>query len=260
MKTIPVTTGNPDTDIACREVDAAERSVLRRVLDRIADHCRARSLFVLHYCTGCGAIELPPSMTSRFDLERIGMQPMVTPRQADILLITGYLSVKTLKRVILTYEQMQAPKYVVGLGSCTINGGMYWHSYATIKQLGDYIPVDMYIAGCMPRPEAIQQLFLRLMEQIDRGEARAWEDYYRHYDHYLGEQQYLFGKDWQTPTDVVGEAQHYGLLSSGTLGPHTALMEEYVSYHRRYGVELRPELRPEPIEVAKHLNGAGGGK
>jgi NADH-quinone oxidoreductase subunit B len=135
---------DPDTTVACRNVDRDERSLLRKVLDKIADHCRARSLFVLHYCTGCGAIELPPSMTSRFDLERLGIQPMVTPRQADILLITGYLSVKTLKRVILTYEQMQSPEYVVGLGSCSINGGMYWHSYATIKQLGQYIPADIY--------------------------------------------------------------------------------------------------------------------
>jgi NADH-quinone oxidoreductase subunit B len=238
MNELPVA-ADPNTTLACREVGREERSLLRQVIDRIADHCRARSLFVLHYCTGCGAIELPPSITSRFDLERIGVQPMVTPRQADILLITGYLSVKTLKRVIMTYEQMQAPKYVIGLGSCTINGGMYWHSYATIKQLGHYIPVDTYIAGCMPRPEAIQQVFLQLMGMIDRGKARAWEDYYRCYDRYLGEQQRLFGREWQTPTDVVGEAVRYGLLGPSTLGQHTALLEEYAPYHEQFGAELR---------------------
>ena len=231
---------DPDYDIACREVDREERSLLGKVLDRIADHCRARSLFVLHYCTGCGAIELPPSMTSRFDLERIGMQPMVTPRQADILLITGYLSVKTLKRVIMTYEQMQGPKYVIGLGSCTINGGMYWHSYATIKQLDHYLPVDFYIAGCMPRPEAIQQVFLQLMESIDAGRARAWQDYYRRYDFYLANQQYLFGKDFHTPTDVVGEAKRYELLGSQTLGSHTALLGKYAPYHEELGVRITP--------------------
>jgi hypothetical protein len=128
---------------------------------------------------------------------------------------------------------------VIGLGSCTINGGMYWHSYATIKQLGLYIPVDTYIAGCMARPEAIQQMFLQLIGMIDRGEARAWEDYYRYYDRYLGEQQRLFGREWQTPTDVVGEAVRYGLLSPGTIGQHTALLEEYAPYHERFGAELR---------------------
>ena len=119
---VPVVTDQPET---CRVADAEEKSLLRKVMDNFADPCRSRSLFVLHYCTGCGAIELPPTITSRFDMERVGVSPMVTPRQADLLLITGYLSVKTLKRVILSYEQMQAPKYVVGFGSCTINGGMY---------------------------------------------------------------------------------------------------------------------------------------
>jgi len=236
-KTIPIES-DPNTEVACRDVGGEERSLLRRVVDQFADHCRARSLFVLHYCTGCGAIELPPSITARFDLERMGIQPMATPRQADILLITGYLAVKTLKRVILTYEQMPGPKYVVGFGSCTINGGMYWHSYATIKQLGNYIPVELYIAGCMPRPEAIQQMFLELMARIDRGEARAWEDYYRRYDAYLAQQQSLFGTRWEGPTDVVAEARRYGLLEHQTLGPHTAHLERYAPYHRELGVPL----------------------
>ncbi len=237
---------NTDVSTACRTVDTEERSLLTKVLDRIADRCRSRSLFVLHYCTGCGAIELPPSMTSRFDLERVGMQPMVTPRQADILLITGYLAVKTLKRVILSYEQMQGPKYVIGLGSCTINGGMYWNSYATVKQLGEYIPVDTYIAGCMPRPEAIQQLFLHLIDRIDSGEANAWEDYYRNYDRYLANQQHLFGPQWHTPTDVVGEAKHYRLMGERTLGEHTALLEKYAPYHAEFGVP-----RPAALEQVR---------
>ncbi|MDM8561051.1 NADH-quinone oxidoreductase subunit NuoB [Candidatus Parabeggiatoa sp. HSG14] len=216
-------------DLACCTVDEEDRSLWRKVVDRIADHCRSRSLFILHYCTGCGAIELPPAITSRFDAERLGIQPMVTPRQADILLITGYLSVKTLKRVILSYEQMQSPKYVVGMGSCTINGGMYWHSYATVKKLSEYIPVDMYIAGCMPRPEAVQQGFLQLMDNIDKGCANAWKNYYRQYDHYLGNQQSLFGPDWQTPTDVPAEARHYKLFGEDTIGNHTDLLTKFAS-------------------------------
>ena len=94
-------------------------------------------------------------MTPRFDAYRYGIQWRPTPRQSNLLMISGYLSVKTLKRAIRSYEQMQQPKYVVGLGSCTINGGMYWDSYNTIKRLDDYLPVDLYIAGCMPRPEAL---------------------------------------------------------------------------------------------------------
>ncbi|MFY9975057.1 MAG: NADH-quinone oxidoreductase subunit NuoB [Chromatiaceae bacterium] len=200
---------------------------LAHVFDELVRFAQSKSLFMLHYCTGCGAIELPPAMTSRFDMERLGIQPMVSPRQADILLVTGYVSVKTLKRVILTYEQMSSPKYVIGICSCTVNGGMYWQSYATAKKLNDYMPVDVYIAGCMPRPEAVIAGLRDLIDDIREGRADAWKDYYQRYDHYLGNQQRLFGETWQTPTDVIAEARHYGLFGPETLGAHTALLEQH---------------------------------
>ncbi|MEW8153817.1 MAG: NADH-quinone oxidoreductase subunit NuoB, partial [Candidatus Thiodiazotropha endolucinida] len=164
-------------------IEEKKGNPLSRVFDDLVRFCRSRSLFILHYCTGCGAIELPPAMTSRFDMERLGIQPMVSPRQADILLITGYVSIKTLKRVILTYEQMGSPKYVIGICSCTVNGGMYWQSYATAKKLDEYMPVDLYIAGCMPRPEAVITGLQQLMDRIHSGQANSWEDYYRNYDY-----------------------------------------------------------------------------
>jgi NADH-quinone oxidoreductase subunit B len=202
-------------------------NLLANVFDELKAFCRSKSLFMLHYCTGCGAIELPPAMTSRFDMERLGIQPMVTPRQADILLVTGYVSVKTLKRIILTYEQMNSPKYVIGICSCTVNGGMYWQSYATAKKLNDYIPVDMYIAGCMPRPEAVIHGLRELMENIKNGKSDNWKDYYQRYDHYLGNQQRLFGENWQTPTDIIGEARHYDQFGPETLGEHTKILEHH---------------------------------
>ncbi len=156
----------------------------RTIWEQIADSFRSRSIWMLHYCTGCGAMELPPTMTSRFDMERFGIAPMATPRQADILLITGYLNTKTLRRVIYTYEQMADPKYVIGFGSCTINGGIYFDSYSTINRLDYYIPVDVYIAGCMPRPEAILEAFNYLMEMIRKGEADGWKRYRENYEWY----------------------------------------------------------------------------
>jgi NADH-quinone oxidoreductase subunit B len=224
--------------------ERARTNPLARVFDEFIDFCQSRSLFMLHYCTGCGAVELPPAMTSRFDMERLGIQPMVTPRQADILLVTGYVSVKTLKRVILTYEQMPAPKYVIGICSCTVNGGMYWQSYATAKKLNDYMPVDMYIAGCMPRPEAVIAGLRDLRLNIEKGEANAWQDYFRNYDSYLANQQRLFGEDWQTPTDIIAEAEHYGFLGDGTRGPHTALLEKHQTPLEALKITLStPELR-----------------
>ena len=214
-------------EIASTQGPAKRSNPLANVFDDLVSFCRARSMFMLHYCTGCGAIELPPAMTSRFDMERLGIQPMVTPRQADILLITGYVSIKTLKRIILTYEQMAAPKYVIGICSCTVNGGMYWQSYATAKVLKDYLPVDIYIAGCMPRPEAVIEGLQDLMDDIKNGQGNSWKRYFENYDHYLGNQQKLFGEDWQTPTDIIAEARHYDLLTENTLGEHTALLEQH---------------------------------
>ncbi|SLM13705.1 NADH ubiquinone oxidoreductase 20 kDa subunit [uncultured spirochete] len=182
--------------------------------DRVLAKLKKNSLWMLHYCTGCGAIELPPTMTARYDMERFGIMPMVTPRQADILLITGYLSVKTLKRVILVYEQMQAPKYVVGFGSCTINGGMYWDSYSTIKSLDQYLPVEMYLAGCMPRPEAIIKGFSWLIDRVGKGEANSWRDYYENYEFYRKNQEELFGGPIQSYQDIPADAQKFGILEA----------------------------------------------
>jgi NADH-quinone oxidoreductase subunit B len=159
--------------------------------ERVLNFFRSRSMWLLYYCTGCGAIELPPSMTSRFDLERFGIGPMATPRQADILLVTGYVSIKTLKRIVRTYEQMPAPKWVVGFGSCSINGGIYWDSYATINQLDKYIPVDLNIAGCMPRPQAVIDAFTKLFTLIRKGEAVAYKKYELNYDYYKKNQDFV---------------------------------------------------------------------
>jgi len=188
-----------------------EKLTQRSVWEKILNKLRKRSLWMLHYCTGCGAIELPPTMTARFDMERFGITPMVTPRQADILLITGYLSAKTLKRVILTYEQMQDPKWVVGFGSCTINGGMYWNSYATIKKLDRYVPVEIYIAGCMPRPEAIINSFNVLIQRIDEGKANSWKDYYENYDYYKKNQEAVLGK-FDTLVDIKDDAKKFNIV------------------------------------------------
>ena len=105
-----------------------ERAVAKRKKkwDGISNFFRANSIWMLMYCTGCCAIELPQAMTSKYDMERLGMGPMATPRQADVILVTGYLSVKTLRRVIYAYEQMGEPKYLVAFGPCTINGGIYY--------------------------------------------------------------------------------------------------------------------------------------
>lgn len=165
----------------------------QKIVDYIKNFTRKHSLFVLAYGTGCGAIEIPPTMTSRYDAERFGIRGAATPRQADLLLVTGYLTTKTLKRVIRVYEQMQAPKYVIGFGSCTINGGMYYDSYNTINVLDKYLPVDVYINGCMPRPEAVIQGFIKLQKKIIEGRADGANLYKENIEYYKANQRKVLG-------------------------------------------------------------------
>ncbi|NOZ78731.1 MAG: NADH-quinone oxidoreductase subunit B [Acidobacteria bacterium] len=171
---------------------------MRESLAKIKNWFRANSLWVMAYGTGCGGIELRPLTTARFDFERFGMAMRPTARQSNVLIISGYLAVKSLKRVIRAYEQMPSPKWVVGLGSCTINGGMYWDSYNTINRLDLYLPVDIYIAGCMPRPEALLAGFGELMAMIKRGEANGWNHYLENFDWYKENQKKVIN-DWNMP-------------------------------------------------------------
>ncbi len=190
----------PDVDPYCY-LGATEMPAplpYREAMAKIKNWCRANSLWIMAYGTGCGSIELRPLLTSRFDIMRFGMAPRPTPRQSNVLVISGYLSLKTLRRVIRAYEQMPEPKWVVALGSCTINGGMYWDSYYTINRLDLYLPVDVYVSGCMPRPEAIIAGFQRLMEKIKAGEANGWNEYREHIERYKANQKKVI-TDWNMP-------------------------------------------------------------
>lgn len=170
----------------------------RNIFERFKNWARAESIFILGFGTGCGAIEMRPLMTPRFDAYRYGIAWRPTPRQSNLLMISGYLSVKTLKRAIRSYEQMQAPKFVMGLGSCTINGGMYWDSYNTINRLDHYLPVDVYVAGCMPRPEALLAGFEKLKKRIKEGKGEGANEYARNFDWYKANQKQVI-TDWDMP-------------------------------------------------------------
>jgi len=191
-------TVEPLQDYYCTEAPKAHLPVYSKIVEGLFNWARSESIWILGFGTGCGAIEMRPLMTPRFDAYRFGVQWRPTPRQANLLMISGYLSVKTLKRAIRAYEQMQSPKYVVGLGSCTINGGMYWDSYNTIKKLDDYMPVDLFIAGCMPRPEALLAGFNDLNKIIKAGKAEGANKYAEHFDWYKANQKSVI-KDWDMP-------------------------------------------------------------
>ncbi|MBN2017857.1 MAG: NADH-quinone oxidoreductase subunit NuoB [Candidatus Cloacimonetes bacterium] len=171
---------------------------LKGFIEKFLNWARAQSLWILGFGTGCGAIELRPLMTARFDMFRYGMAPRPTPRQSCVFIIGGYASIKTLKRIVRSYEQIQAPKFVLALGSCTINGGMYFDSYNTINRIDHYIPVDVYVTGCMPRPEAIIAGLRKLQERIMQGKAEKANDYIKNFEWYKANQKKII-KDWNMP-------------------------------------------------------------
>lgn len=188
---------DPLKDYFC-EAKPQEHSPAHRIIEKFFNWARSESIWILGFGTGCGAIEMRPLMTPRFDAYRYGIAWRPTPRQSNLLMISGYLSVKTLKRAIRSYEEMQNPKYIIALGSCTINGGMYWDSYNTIKRLDDYLPVDVYIAGCMPRPEALLHGFNHLKKLIKEGKAEGANLYAKNFDIYKANQKKVI-HEWDMP-------------------------------------------------------------
>ncbi|ABK44709.1 Membrane bound protein complex subunit mbxJ [Magnetococcus marinus MC-1] len=189
---------DPLKDYFCEATPTVQTGEYLQIVEDLFNWARSNSIWVLGFGTGCGAIEMRPLMTPRFDAYRYGVQWRATPRQSNLFIVSGYLSVKTLKRVVRAYEQMQSPKYVMGLGSCTINGGMYWDSYNTIKQLDDYLPVDLYVTGCMPRPEALLSGIEALKKIIREGRGEGANIYAERFEWYKANQKKVI-QDWDMP-------------------------------------------------------------
>ncbi|NIR86771.1 NADH-quinone oxidoreductase subunit B family protein [Candidatus Bathyarchaeota archaeon] len=130
---------------------------------------RSTSPWVLHFnsgsCNGCD-IEIVASRAPKFDLERFGILVKGSPRHADIMAVTGPVTRQAKSRLLRIYEQMPMPKYVMAIGSCAISGAPFNGSYSIHEGVDRVIPVDVYVGGCPPRPEAIIQGMLRLTEKI----------------------------------------------------------------------------------------------
>lgn len=134
------------------------------------------SPWVLHYnsgsCNGCD-IELLASITPRYDVERFGIKLQASPRHADILVVTGAVTLQSRERLKTIYEQMPYPKYVIALGTCAISGGVFAKCYNVVGRVDEVIPVDVYVAGCPPRPEAIIHGMVTLLESLKGQEHES---------------------------------------------------------------------------------------
>ena len=142
-------------------------SVVMAPADWIIDNIQASSVWYMLFGLACCAIELMATGASRYDFDRLGMIYRASPRQSDVMLVAGTVSLKMAPRIKMLYEQMAEPRFVVAMGGCATNGGpFYYDSYSVLKGIDKILPVDVYIAGCPPRPEALLNGCLAIQKKI----------------------------------------------------------------------------------------------
>ncbi|MCA2623144.1 MAG: photosynthetic/respiratory NAD(P)H-quinone oxidoreductase subunit K [Microcystis sp. M20BS1] len=146
--------------------DLSENVILTTV-DDLYNWARLSSLWPMLYGTACCFIEFAALIGSRFDFDRFGLVPRSSPRQADLIITAGTITMKMAPALVRLYEEMPEPKYVIAMGACTITGGMFSSDSTTaVRGVDKLIPVDVYIPGCPPRPEAIIDAIIKLRKKV----------------------------------------------------------------------------------------------
>jgi len=150
-----------------RIAEELKHNVFLTTVDRIYDWCLRSSIWPISFGLACCAFEMISTAAARFDLARFGMEAMRgTPRQSDLMIVAGTVTHKMAPQVLRLYKQMPEPKYVIAMGACAISGGTF-RSYSVLQGVDKIIPVDVYVPGCPPRPEALLHGIIKLQEKIN---------------------------------------------------------------------------------------------
>ena len=160
-----ITTGQGNTP-ADSIFQKALPNVVTAKSDELFSLARKSSLWTLTFGLACCAIEMMSTHMAHHDFDRFGVVTWPSPRQADVMIVAGTVVKKMAQPIKLLYEQMPDPKWVIAMGSCATNGGPYHRSYSVVMGVDHIIPVDVYVPGCPPRPEALMDGVLRLQEKI----------------------------------------------------------------------------------------------
>ena len=147
--------------------------VITAKIDQLAALARKNSLWTLTFGLACCAIEMISTHMAHHDLDRFGIVTWPSPRQSDVMIVAGTVVKKMAEPIRLLYEQMPDPKWVVAMGSCATNGGPYYRSYSVVMGVDHIVPVDVYVPGCPPRPEALMDGILKLREKIQQDAKAA---------------------------------------------------------------------------------------
>ena len=145
-----------------------EENVITTSLEQAMNWARQSSIWPMTFGLACCAIEMMAAGASRYDMDRFGAGAFrATPRQADLMIVAGTVTYKMASRVRRLYEQMPDPKYVIAMGACTVGGGPYFkYGYHVVKGVDLVVPVDVYVPGCPPRPEALLEGLMRIQDKI----------------------------------------------------------------------------------------------
>jgi len=151
-----------------------QNNVFITTLDKLYNWGRKRSVWPLMFGLACCAIEMISTAAGRFDLDRFGMGLMrASPRQADLMIVSGTVTKKMVPQIVRLYNQMAEPKYVLSMGACATGGGPFKEGYNVVSGIDKFLPVDVYVPGCPPTPQALLNGMLKLHEKMEKQSIRT---------------------------------------------------------------------------------------